>query len=154
MPFVLGFWVISFTLLGLYPTLFQLPTLGNPALILFGSFIFLLTTGLMAGACSFIFRDRERVMLYVSFFSVGLIFVSGMSYPLHQIPWFWSRVFYYIFPSSPFIKFFIKTNSMGASYNLVLNELLILVAQATVYFSIAVFVYRRRKITLIKDLSL
>lgn len=152
-PFVLGFWVISFCLLGLYPIIFELPTLGNQWLLFSSAFLFLLATGFMACACSFFFRDRERVMLYVPFFSVGLIFISGMSFPANQIPWFWSDLFYYLFPSSPFIKLFIKLNTLGASFHSISHELTVLFMQCAVYFCIAIFVYRHRKLTLLKDLS-
>ncbi len=152
-PFVLGFWVISFCLLGLYPIIFELPTLGNQWLLFSSAFLFLLATGFMACACSFFFRDRERVMLYVPFFSVGLIFISGMSFPANQIPWFWSDLFYYLFPSSPFIKLFIKLNTLGASFHSISHELTVLFMQCAVYFCIAIFVYRHRKLTLLKDFS-
>lgn len=152
-PFVLCFWVISFCLLGLYPIIFELPTLGNQWLLFSSAFLFLLATGFMACACSFFFRDRERVMLYVPFFSVGLIFISGMSFPANQIPWFWSDLFYYLFPSSPFIKLFIKLNTLGASFHSISHELTVLFMQCAVYFCIAIFVYRHRKLTLLKDLS-
>ena len=152
-PFVLGFWVISFCLLGLYPIIFKLPTLGNQWLLFSSAFLFLLATGFMACACSFFFRDRERVMLYVPFFSVGLIFISGMSFPANQIPWFWSDLFYYLFPSSPFIKLFIKLNTLGASFHSISHELTVLFMQCAVYFCIAIFVYRHRKLTLLKDFS-
>lgn len=152
-PFVLCFWVISFCLLGLYPIIFGLPTLGNQWLLFSSAFLFLLATGFMACACSFFFRDRERVMLYVPFFSVGLIFISGMSFPANQIPWFWSDLFYYLFPSSPFIKLFIKLNTLGASFHSISHELTVLFMQCAVYFCIAIFVYRHRKLTLLKDFS-
>lgn len=152
-PFVLCFWVISFCLLGLYPIIFKLPTLGNQWLLFSSAFLFLLATGFMACACSFFFRDRERVMLYVPFFSVGLIFISGMSFPANQIPWFWSDLFYYLFPSSPFIKLFIKLNTLGASFHSISQELTVLFMQCAVYFCIAIFVYRHRKLTLLKDFS-
>lgn len=152
-PFVLCFWVISFCLLGLYPIIFKLPTLGNQWLLFSSAFLFLLATGFMACACSFFFRDRERVMLYVPFFSVGLIFISGMSFPANQIPWFWSDLFYYLFPSSPFIKLFIKLNTLGASFHSISHELTVLFMQCAVYFCIAIFVYRHRKLTLLKDFS-
>ncbi len=152
-PFVLCFWVISFCLLGLYPIIFKLPTLGNQWLLFSSAFLFLLATGFMACACSFFFRDREWVMLYVPFFSVGLIFISGMSFPANQIPWFWSDLFYYLFPSSPFIKLFIKLNTLGASFHSISHELTVLFMQCAVYFCIAIFVYRHRKLTLLKDFS-
>ncbi len=152
-PFVLGFWGISFCLLGLYPIIFKLPTLGNQWLIFSSALLFLLATGFMACACSFFFRDRERVMLYVPFFSVGLIFISGMSFPANQIPWFWSNLFYYLFPSSPFIKLFVKLNTLGASFHTISPELTVLFMQCAVYFCIAIFVYRHRKITSLKDFS-
>lgn len=152
-PFVLCFWVISFCLLGLYPIIFELPTLGNQWLLFSSAFLFLLATGFMACACSFFFRDRERVMLYVPFFSVGLIFISGMSFPANQIPWFWSDLFYYLFPSSPFIKLFIKLNTLGASFHSISHELTVLFMQCAVYFCIAIFVYRHRELTLLKDFS-
>lgn len=50
----------------------------------------------------------------IAFFSVGLIFLSGVSYPLELMPWYW-RAAHYIFPAAPGTLAFVKANSMGAS---------------------------------------
>ena len=50
----------------------------------------------------------------IAFFSVGLIFLSGVSYPLELMPWYW-RAAHYVFPAAPGTLAFVKVNSMGAS---------------------------------------
>ena len=46
----------------------------------------------------------------IAFFSVGLIFLSGVSYPLELMPWYW-RAAHYVFPAAPGTLAFVKVNS-------------------------------------------
>ena len=95
-------------------------------------------------ACSTLFlKDPEEVMLYVPFFSVGLIFLSGTSFPMVQIPHFW-QIVHYLFPSSPAIVGYIKLNSMGGTLHNIVPQATILALQTIIYGSI--FLLYKRKI--------
>ena len=77
----------------------------------------------------------------IAFFSVGLIFLSGVSYPLELMPWYW-RAAHYIFPAAPGTLAFVKANSMGASVSDIRPEYIALWIQSAVYFPLACLAYR------------
>ena len=141
-PLAGGYLLLSFFIVGFVPQLFNLPALANPWEL--GLFITLLviTTGMFIGAVSPLLKDPEEIMLYAPFFSVGLIFLSGSSFPLVQIPIVW-QIIHYIFPTSPGIIGYIKLNSMGGSLGNVTPEIITLLVQMLVYGGIAVICLRR-----------
>lgn len=141
-PLAGGYLLLSFFIVGFVPQLFNLPALANPWEL--GLFITLLviTTGMFIGAISPLLKDPEEIMLYAPFFSVGLIFLSGSSFPLVQIPVVW-QIIHYIFPTSPGIIGYIKLNSMGGSLGNVTPEIITLLVQMLVYGGIAVICLRR-----------
>ena len=106
--------LFSVFLLGLMPAAFNLPELGSGYLI---------------------------AMLMIAFFSVGLIFLSGVSYPLELMPWYW-RAAHYVFPAAPGTLAFVKVNSMGASMADIRAEYVTLWVQCAVYFALACMAYR------------
>ena len=137
-----GYMLLSFLIIGIVPQLFNLPALANPWEL--GLFITLLiiTTGTFIGALSPLLKDPEEIMLYAPFFSVGLIFLSGSSFPLVQIPIFW-QIIHYIFPTSPGIIGYIKLNSMGGSLGNVTPEIITLIIQMLIYGGIFLITLRR-----------
>lgn len=90
---------------------------------------------------SCLIRHRENVMLLVVFFSVPLLFMSGVSWPQSNIPGIWQGVSW-IFPSTFGVRAFVRVNSMGATLGDVLPEYRILWIQTVVYFITACIVYR------------
>ena len=68
-------------------------------------------------------RYRENVMLLVVFTSVPLLFMTGVSWPLSNIPGFWQG-FSWVFPSTFGIRGFLRISSMGASLSDILPEFL------------------------------
>ena len=86
-------------------------------------------------------RYRENVMLLVVFTSVPLLFMTGISWPQTNIPWFW-EVFSYFFPSTFGIRGFLRISSMGATLSDIQIEYQALWIQALVYFFTACLVYR------------
>ena len=60
-----------------------------------------------------VYRREDCIMLFV-FLSVPLIFISGISWPISEIPDNW-RYFSYLFPSSLGIHAYVRTNTMGAT---------------------------------------
>ena len=79
--------------------------------------------------------------LLIAFFSVGLIFLSGVSYPMELMPWYW-KIVHYILPAAPGTLAFVKLNSMGADMADIKPEYITLWIQAIVYFIISIWVYK------------
>ena len=73
--------IFALFLLGLIPLLFGLPDIGNYLNTLILLIPFLLATSFFGLAASYFFTDSEAPLLMIAFFSVGLIFLSGVSYP-------------------------------------------------------------------------
>lgn len=65
-------------------------------------------------ALSCLVRYRENVMLLVIFTSVPLLFMSGISWPLADMPGVWQAIAY-IFPSTFGIRGFLRISSMGGT---------------------------------------
>ena len=92
-------------------------------------------------ACSLFFSDSDAPLLLVAFFSVGLIFLSGVSYPLELMPWYWQWI-HYMVPAAPGTLAFVKINSMGASMSEISQQYIILWIQCAIYFVLACRAYR------------
>ena len=133
--------LFSVFLLGLMPAAFNLPELGSGYLIAMLMIPYLLATCFFALAVSVFFTDSEAPLLMIAFFSVGLIFLSGVSYPLELMPWYW-RAAHYVFPAAPGTLAFVKVNSMGASMADIRAEYVTLWVQCAVYFALACMAYR------------
>ena len=133
--------VFSLFLLGLMPVVFQLPDIGRPLDIIALMIPYLLATSFFGLAASVIFADSEAPLLMIAFFSVGLIFLSGVSYPLELMPWYW-RAVHFVIPAAPATLAFVKINSMGAGLNEVGVQYVTLWIQCAVYFVLACLAYR------------
>lgn len=135
--------VFSFFLLGLLPYFFSIPHIGNGWYILLLMIPYLLGTSFFGLAASRYFTDSEAPLLMIAFFSVGLIFLSGVSYPLELMPWYWKAA-HYIFPAAPATIAFVQLNSMGADMADIWPEYITLWFQALAYFILGVWVYRKK----------
>lgn len=133
--------VFSLFLLGLIPILFDLPRIGQGMNTLMMMIPFLMATSFLGLASSIFFTDGDAPLLMIAFFSVGLIFLSGVSYPLELMPWYW-KVAHAIIPAAPATLAYVKLNSMGASMAQIQTEYLTLWMQCIVYFVLACFTYR------------
>ena len=123
------------------PRLFDFVALGHAA-DLFGFLLpYLLASIFFGMTVSCIVRYRENVMLLVVFFSVPLLFMTGVSWPQSSIPWFWECVSW-LFPSTFGVRAYVRINSMGGTLDDVLVEYRALWVQAAVYFCLACGVYR------------
>lgn len=134
--------VFALFLLGLLPVLFSLPNIGAPLHIIALLIPFLLATSFLGLAASVFFTDSESPLLMIAFFSVGLIFLSGVSYPLELMPWYW-KVAHFVIPAAPATLGYVKLNSMGASVAEIRVEYLTLWVQCGVYFILACLAYRQ-----------
>lgn len=104
--------VFSMFLLGLLPHIFSIPNIGSGWDIVTMMIPFLLATSFFALAVSRWFTDSEAPLLMIAFFSVGYIFLSGVSYPLELMPWYWQAA-HYVFPVAPAVLAFSKIKFNG-----------------------------------------
>ncbi|WP_455608726.1 ABC transporter permease, partial [Bacteroides rodentium] len=128
--------VFSLFLLGLLPHLFSIPHIGSGKDIVTMMIPFLLGTSFLALAVSRWFTDSEAPLLMIAFFSVGYIFLSGVSYPLELMPWYWQAA-HYLFPAGPAVLAFVKLNSMGGTLADVWPQMLTMWIQVLVYGTLA-----------------
>lgn len=135
--------VFAFFLLGLLPYFFSIPNIGNGLYIMLLLIPYLTATSFLGLAASRYFTDSEAPLLMIAFFSVGLIFLSGVSYPMELMPWYWKMV-HYILPAAPGTLAFVKLNSMGATMSDIKPEYITLWIQSIVYFVLSVWVYRKK----------
>ncbi|MBC8594359.1 ABC transporter permease [Oscillospiraceae bacterium N12] len=133
--------IFALFLLGLLPHFFSIPNIGSGLDIFIMLIPYLLATSFFGLAVSRWFTDSEAPLLMIAFFSVGLIFLSGVSYPLELMPWYW-RAAHYVIPAAPGTLAFVKINSMDASMADIRPEYITLWVQTIVYFLLAVWVYR------------
>lgn len=134
--------IFALFLLGLIPLLFDLPEIGNGMYIIMLLIPFLLSTCFFGLTASLFFTDSDAPLLMIAFFSVGLIFLSGVSYPMELMPWYWKAV-HYVVPVAPAALAYVKLSSMGASMAEIHVQYLTLWIQCAVYFITACWVYKR-----------
>ena len=139
--YMLLYAVFSLFLLGLIPLIFDLPDIGNVWNIIMLLIPFLMATSFFGLTASLFFTDSDAPLLMIAFFSVGLIFLSGVSYPLELMPWYW-KLSHYLIPAAPATLAYVKLNSMGASMAGIHTEYITLWIQCVVYFLSACLVYR------------
>lgn len=133
--------VFALFLIGLLPNIFSIPNIGSASNIIIMLVPFLLATCFFGLTGSFFFTDSESPILMIAFFSVGLVFLSGMSFPLELMPWYW-RALHYIIPAPPATLAFIQINSMDASISQIKPEYITLWIQTVFYFITACLAYK------------
>lgn len=90
---------------------------------------------------SCLIRYRENVILIVVFTSLILLFMTGISWPLNNIPAFWQGVAW-IFPSTFGVRGFLTLSSMGGDLIDIETEYKALWIQVAVYFLTTCLVYK------------
>lgn len=133
--------IFAYFLIGLLPTIFSIPAIGNPWDVVMLFIPFFLASCFFGITCSFFYADSESPILMIAFFSVGLVFLSGISYPLELMPWYWKAV-HYIIPAPPGVLAYVQINSMGASLADVKTQYITLWTQCFVYFILGCLVFR------------
>lgn len=133
--------IFSLFLLGLIPLIFGMPNIGHIYENVMLLIPYLLAISFFGMAASFFFTDSEAPILMIPFFSVGLVFLSGISYPLELMPWYWHAA-HFVLPAAPGTLGYVKINSMGASIADIKTEYLTLWIQCAVYFILACLTYR------------
>ena len=134
------FW--SAFILLIVPRIFNLPHIGDFQTMLSFVVPFLLATVFFSMTFSVFNMQRETQMILLVFFSLILLFLSGISWPQYNMSGFW-RVISYLFPSTFGIQGFIKTNTMGASASEIKFETVGLWMQTLIYFITTSILYYR-----------
>ncbi len=137
------YFVFAFFFFGFLHKIFSIPSIGNPLYIVILFIPYLMASSFFMLAFSWWFTDSEAPILLIAFFSVGLIFLSGVSYPLELMPWYW-KMSHFIFPATPATLALVKINSMEASMADIELEYSTLLVQTVVYFCLAVWVYQKK----------
>lgn len=128
------------------PWMFSLPNIGDTSSITLLIIPYLSACIFFCMTVASFVRDRESGLVMFVFTSIILLFGSGISWPLSNIPDFW-RYFFHLFPSTFGIKGYIALNSMGASINDISYEYKGLWIQTGVYFLVTCFIYRNQIIS-------
>ena len=142
--------VFAFFFFAFLHKIFSIPSIGDPLCIVIMFIPYLMATSFFMLTLSWWFTDSEAPILLIAFFSVGLIFLSGVSYPLELMPWYW-KMSHFIFPATPATLALVKLNSMGASMADIKLEYSTLLVQVVFYFFTAVYVYHKK---FIRDIRL
>ena len=91
--------VFMFFFFGFLHKIFSIPSIGDPLWIVILFIPYLTGTSFFMLTLSWWFTDSDAPILMIAFFSVGLIFLSGVSYPLELMPWYW-RMSHFFFPAT------------------------------------------------------
>lgn len=143
--------IFSIYILEVTPHLFNLPHIGALLDILKLLIPFLLATIFFSMTISVFFPNRETAMILFLFFSLILLFLSGISWPQSNINGFW-KTFRWIFPAVHGMQAYVKINTMGANISQIKYEYISLWIQTGLYLISSIVVYRWqiRKILQIK----
>ena len=128
--------LLSTFLVGLLPHIFDLPHLASTLNLMVLMLPFMLATSLFAQCFGRLFSDREAPIVLITFFSVGLIFIAGISYPLELLPTPWHAA-HYLFPAAPATLAFVELSSMSSTLADIAPELGTLWLQAIAYLLLA-----------------
>ena len=130
-----------FYVLGIVPQIFNMPHIGNPVDLIKLMIPFLLATIFFSMTISAFIPNRETSIILFMFFSVILLFLSGIVWPQSNINGYW-RLFAWIFPSTHGVQGYIKINTMGADVQHASFEYISLWVQTAFYFLTTSIAYR------------
>lgn len=125
------------------PRFFHYVQLANPWTLLAFMLPYVLSCIFFGMMLSCVVRYRENVMLLVVFTSVPFLFLTGVSWPLSNMPGIWQG-FSWLIPSTWGIRGFLKINSMGADISEAALEYHALWLQTGIYFVASCLVYRHQ----------
>ncbi len=108
------------------------------------SFAFLVATVFFGIFLGSIFSSREIATPVILFSSLPLVFSAGFVWPLEALPE-WLRVISNFIPSTPAIEGFLKLNQMGASFDMILDNYVILLIQATIYAILGYYFIKKQR---------
>lgn len=127
--------------LGVIPYIFWFPQVGNPYMLLAFLLPYILASTFFAMTLSYFCSQREFAMLLFVFTSPIFLFLSGISWPLSNVPPVLKAIAYLI-PSTHGIHGFTQINTMGATLNDVLPSYIALWIQSGVYLITSTLMYK------------
>ena len=124
---------------------FHITHLANLGDLLLFSTMFLSASIFLGIFLGTLFSSREMATPAILFSSLPLVFSAGFVWPLEALPT-WLVFLSNLVPSTTAIEGFLKLNQMGASFDMVLNNYVILLIQATIYAILGYyFINKKRK---------
>ncbi len=138
--YFLLYFVLSAYILEVIPRWFDLPHIGNLQTLTGLMIPFLLATIFFSMTLSVFMRHRETGLVFLLFFSLILLFISGFSWPMSNISRFW-QVFGWFFPATHGIQGYLKINGMGAHLQQISSEYITLWCQTAIYFCTTLLAY-------------
>ena len=139
--YILLYGVFALFLVGGLPLMFAIPHAASWWGLTLLLVPYIVSSSLLGLALSRWYTDPEAPILLIAFFSIGLIFLSGVSYPLELMPWYWQVVHYFV-PAATAVMAYVKLSVMGAPFADVLPEFFTLMAQCLFFGIWAMRVYR------------
>lgn len=128
--------ILALYLLNVHYRLFHYPINGSALAISLFIGLYLLSSILLGIALSTLFRHRETPLMLLLWTSIPLLMLSGASFPSSAIPR-WLQLPAIIFPSTFGTRGFIKLQTMGATLNDVIPEIIALATMAIIYSALA-----------------
>jgi len=102
-----------------------------------------LSVGFLGVAIASMIKKREHSLVFMFFTSIPFVFLSGMSWPINEMPTV-LQYFTKIIPSTAAIQGFLRLNTMGASLKQVSHEFVMLLSLMVFYFTVAYLILRYR----------
>lgn len=125
------------------PRIFGFVTLAPASVLIALVLPYLLACIFMGLMLSSLVRYRENVLLLVVFTSVPLLFMSGATWPVGNIPGVWQGVAM-LFPSTWGIRGFLSASSMGAEFDDIRTACMALWIQAVAYLAVTIMITKIR----------
>lgn len=140
LPYFTLYVILAIYMFTVVTRMFTLPQLGHyDTFIAFVIPYILACIFLAMVMSSFIYRREDSILLLV-FLSVPMLFLSGLSWPVSDMPGFW-KYLSYLFPSTFGMNGYVRITSMGASLSDIRTEYVSLWIQAGIYFLLACLFY-------------
>lgn len=131
-------------IVGVAMILFGMPVRGSWALLLLSAFVFVCCTVGIGLFISTIAKNQQQSMMGGFLYLFPSVLLSGLIFPIDNMPWV-LRIFAYINPLTYFIELLRNIMLKGGDLNLILYNVVILAAMATLAITAS---WRRFKTTL------
>ena len=148
-PFMLGIalaYFITFLIMGVITLVwiyhwFNFPDNARYIDILALYIPFIVANIFLGMAVSVFFKHRENAMLFMTFTSIPVIFLSGATWPTEAIPAFLQKLAY-ISPATFMVPAYQRLRTMGVSLIHVRKEIYAMLVQSAIYLTLAYFSFK------------
>jgi len=132
LPYLIMFTSYAFLFFTVAFDVFGIPQIGNYLLLMVTTVIFLIAVVLFTYFISSFFKTKFEALILLAFTSYPVFLISGYSWPSMSMP-LWVKYLGYIIPSTPFLEAYIKITQFGAGFDLILPQMIHLIALAFVF---------------------